>query len=600
MIPTLLPSLERHGRLQLGASERTLVLSVSAATIDRLLGDVKVAAAGGRRRRVGFYSAIRREVPIRTFNDWKDPPPGFCEIDMVAHGGTSVAGSFIQTLTMVDVATGWTECMPLIARDGGLVVEAIKRAQSLFPWLLRGADFDNDSTFMNDVVVPWCRAQKIEVTRSRAYKKNDQAFVEQKNGAVVRRLVGYGRFEGVEAAQAMARLYAAARLYVNFFQPSFKLKEKRREGAKVIKRYHAPATPFERALAHSRVTKAVKARLRDMHRTLDPVALLAEMRAAQTELGERIDRRPGKIAVRLPAPSPAADAAVFAKTLGKSVEAGELRGTHRRPKRNYMRRVRMPSMLDPHVATIEGWLAAEPQLTALAIVGRLSERHPEQFCKKQHSIVQRLLRALRRKTAERLMAEMALTAPPLPSCPGLWTALRVMALRPAHSPSRRNKPGKLQEASDQMPPYLFRRVTSADEAIRGVKIPRRLTDDRLRRAVEGTQGSPRHAVAGHARPAARVGGKCGRGAMTTACPCRSAGCFPAATRARRCPPTSSTTSSIRWPMRRGSGRQSTCTRCATALQRISTIAGSISEQSKPCSDTTSWRRRRATLAWPQA
>ena len=206
---------------------------------------------------------------------------------MVAHGGTSVAGSFIQTLTMVDVATGWTECLPLVARDSGLVVEAIKRAQSLFPWLLRGADFDNDSTFMNDVVVPWCRAQKIEVTRSRAYKKNDQAFVEQKNGAVVRRLVGYGRFEGVEAAQAMARLYAAARFYVNFFQPSFKLKEKRREGAKVIKRYHAPATPLERALAHPKVTRAVKVRLRNMHRALDPVALLAEMRAAQTELGER-------------------------------------------------------------------------------------------------------------------------------------------------------------------------------------------------------------------------------------------------------------------------------------------------------------------------
>ena len=96
MIPTLLPVLERHGRLQLGKGERRLLLSVSAATIDRLLGDVRVAAAGGRRRRAGFYSAIRREVPIRTFNDWKSPPPGFCEIDMVAHGGTSVAGSFIR------------------------------------------------------------------------------------------------------------------------------------------------------------------------------------------------------------------------------------------------------------------------------------------------------------------------------------------------------------------------------------------------------------------------------------------------------------------------------------------------------------------------
>src|ERR1700720_2592809 len=295
MIPTLLPALERHGRLKLGAADRTLVLAISAATIDRLLADTKIAAAGGKRRRVGFYSAIRREVPIRTFNDWADPPPGFCEIDMVAHGGTSVAGSFIQTLTMVDVATGWTECLPLVSREGSLVVEAIKRAQSLFPWIILGADFDNDSAFMNDIVVPWCRAQKLEVTRSRAYKKNDQAFVEQKNGAVVRRLMGYGRFDGVETARVMGRLYAAARLHVNFFQPSFKLKEKRREGAKVIKRYHVPATPYERALAHPKVPRKIKQRLRAQYRRLDPVVLLSENRAAQEELGRRTDR-PGPVA----------------------------------------------------------------------------------------------------------------------------------------------------------------------------------------------------------------------------------------------------------------------------------------------------------------
>src|SRR5215469_18050717 len=175
-----------------------------------MLVETKIAAAGGKRRRVGFYSAVRREVPIRTFNDWHDPPPGFCEVDMVAHGGTSVAGSFIQTLTMVDIATGWTECAPLVTRDGARVVEAIKYLQSQFPWLLIGVDFDNDSAFMNDMVIPWCRTQKLEVTRLRAYKKNDQAFVEQKNGAVVRRLVGYGRFEGIESARVMVRLYAAA------------------------------------------------------------------------------------------------------------------------------------------------------------------------------------------------------------------------------------------------------------------------------------------------------------------------------------------------------------------------------------------------------
>ena len=192
---------------------------------------------------------------------------------------------------MVDVATGWTECLPLVTREGSLVVEAIKRAQNLFPWILRGVDFDNDSAFMNDVVVPWCRNQKLEVTRSRAYKKNDQAFVEQKNGAVVRQLMGYGRFDGADTARVMARLYAATRLHINFFQPSFKLREKRREGAKVIKRYHAPSTPYERAMAHPEVSAAVKLRLRDRYRALDPVALLAEIRATQEELGNRVDRR---------------------------------------------------------------------------------------------------------------------------------------------------------------------------------------------------------------------------------------------------------------------------------------------------------------------
>jgi hypothetical protein len=414
MIPTLLPALERNGRLTLDESDRARVLAISAATIDRLLGDVRVAASGGKRRRAGFYSAIRREVPIRTFNDWKSPPPGFCEVDMVAHGGTSVAGSFIQTLTMVDVATGWTECLPLVTRDGSLVVEAMKHARSLFPWLLRGVDFDNDSAFMNDVVVPWCREQKLEVTRSRAYKKNDQAFVEQKNGAVVRRLMGYGRFDGVETARVMARLYAAARLYVNFFQPSFKLKEKRREGAKVIKRYHVPSTPCQRALVYPRLAAAVKKRLREQYRTLDPVALLAEIRAAQEELGNRVDRRPGdargqqragKDTTPQPVQSSTPDAVAFAKTLGTTVEAGDPRATHRRPKRPYKTRVRMPSKLDPHVVTIEYWLAAEPQLTALAILGRLIEKHPEQFGMKQHSIVQRLLKALRKKVAETLIAQ---------------------------------------------------------------------------------------------------------------------------------------------------------------------------------------------------
>ena len=179
------------------------------------------------------------------------------------------------------------------------------------------------------------------------------------------------------------------------------------------KRYHAPSTPCARALAHPNLAAAVKKRLREQHRTLDPVALLAEIRAAQEELGNRVDRRAGdarshqragKSTASQPVQSSAPDAVVFASTLGTTVTAGEPRATHRRPKRPYKTRVRMPSKLDPHVATIEAWLAAEPQLTALAIVVRLSEKHPEQFGMRQHSIVQRLLKALRKKAAEKLIA----------------------------------------------------------------------------------------------------------------------------------------------------------------------------------------------------
>jgi hypothetical protein len=162
------------------------------------------------------------------------------------------------------------------------------------------------------------------------------------------------------------------------------------------------------------VAEAVKERLRAQYRTLDPVALLAEIRAAQEELGNRIDRRAGG-ALRenaggksdMVVHSSTAEPAAFARGLGNDLARGEPRATHRRPKRRYKKRIRMPSKLDPHVALIEGWLAAEPQLTAIAIVGRLADLHPDQFGKKQHSIVQRLLRALRRSAAQRLIAETA-------------------------------------------------------------------------------------------------------------------------------------------------------------------------------------------------
>ncbi|MGX9576402.1 integrase catalytic domain-containing protein [Mesorhizobium sp. f-mel] len=174
--------------------------------------EVRIVARGGQRRRAGMSSAVRRSVPVRTFGDWNDPPPGFVEVDFVAQSGPFSSGSFVQTMVLTDVASGWTECMPVRTRDSGNVIMAIKQARSRFPFRLLGVHFDNDSAFMNASVVSWCRSEDLEVTRSRAYREHDQAHVEQKNGAIVRRLVGYGRFVGMDATAALERFYAVVRL----------------------------------------------------------------------------------------------------------------------------------------------------------------------------------------------------------------------------------------------------------------------------------------------------------------------------------------------------------------------------------------------------
>ena len=205
-------------------SVRANLLEMSAATIDRVLRDSRERAGGRKRRNASPSAAIRRSFPVRTFDDWDDPPPpGFIEADLVAHSGPSAKGSYVQTLTLTDMATGWTECAPLLVREQRLLTEVLSAMRQRMPFALLGLDTDNDSVFMNDTVKTYCEESGLVFTRRRPYRKNDQAWVEQKNGAVVRRSVGYRRYEGLDAAAALARLYSSLRLFVNFFQPSFKL-----------------------------------------------------------------------------------------------------------------------------------------------------------------------------------------------------------------------------------------------------------------------------------------------------------------------------------------------------------------------------------------
>ena len=240
-LPHLVESMERHGHLDLDPKVRTRLLSASAATLDRLLRPI-CPTAGSRRRRRRRQSKGKR-IPVRTCNDWDRPPPGFLEIDLVAHCGGPLSGSFIHSLVATDVCTGWTEAVPLLAREQSLVVAGLEVIGRRLPFPVLGIDSDNDSVFINETLVQYCAGRSIEFTRSRAYRSNDQAWIEQRNGSVVRRFVGHDRYSSQVAGQTMAYLYEALRLYVNFLQPSFKLIDKTRDGSTTVKRYSQPATP---------------------------------------------------------------------------------------------------------------------------------------------------------------------------------------------------------------------------------------------------------------------------------------------------------------------------------------------------------------------
>ncbi len=295
ILPELLDAMERHGHLGLDPEARRRVLQVSAATIDRLLKPVHSWARSRRKR--GRSKKVSKEIPVRTFADWGQPGPGYLEMDLVAHCGISTIGSFIHTLVATDVCSGWTEFLPLMAREQSFVVEGFEVLFDQIPFPVLGVDSGNDSAFINDTLLAFCKKNQVEFTRSRAYHKNDQAWVEQKNGAVVRRLVGYERFSGVVAGQALAHIYQAARLYVNYFQPSFRLRGKERHGATVRRTYGQPATPYERLLRHPSIDDEIKARLRSQREQIDPIRLLHRIRVGQAAFGYtglygRISARP--------------------------------------------------------------------------------------------------------------------------------------------------------------------------------------------------------------------------------------------------------------------------------------------------------------------
>jgi len=393
-IPHLMNAMEKYGHLKLDAEVRKKLIAVSAATIDRMLKPVRKGAGIRRKRR--SPKKLSKEIPIKTFSDWKDPQPGFLEIDFVVHGGGSMAGEYLHSLVATDVCSGWVEAVALLAREQTLAIEGLTRIRKQLPVTTRGIDSDNDGAFINETLASYCKEGGIIFTRSRVHHKNDQAWIEQKNGAVIRKMVGHERFSGIVAGQALAQLLEAVRLYVNYFQPSFKLRERIREGAKVKKLYHPPATPCDRLLAHEAVGEAVKATLRTQRDQLDPVELLHRIRQGQSALAALSTGKPSDGPGRKSLDE-------FLAGLPELWRLGEARPTHRKgePKAHYWR-----TREDPFKdvwTDILLWLQKEPDSIAKVLLARLSEKYPGQYGSKLLRTLQRRISEWRRTMARRLV-----------------------------------------------------------------------------------------------------------------------------------------------------------------------------------------------------
>ena len=260
---------------KLSAKTMDQLLSVSAATIDRILAKTR---AKTRPKGLGGTkpgSLLRNQIPIRTHN-WDITQPGFVEADTVAHCGNSLAGNFIWSLTLTDIHTGWTECRATWNNGAAGVIKQIKNIETDLPFELKGFDCDNGSEFLNHHLVRYFTDHKprVKFTRSRPYKKNDNAHVEQKNWSHVRQLLGYDRLDNPKLVELINCIYATNwSRYQNHFCPTLKLADKKRINSKYYRKYETPKTPYQRLVESQHLSKKGKSTLRKKHQSLDPFKL---------------------------------------------------------------------------------------------------------------------------------------------------------------------------------------------------------------------------------------------------------------------------------------------------------------------------------------
>ena len=291
ILPEVIPILEQHREIVLNTVIRKKLLSISATTIDRLLAAErrKWMLRGRCGTRPG--TLLKHQIPIRTFADWNEKQAGFVEIDLVGHDGCDASGDYCQTLDVTDVASGWTETEAVINKAQVWVFDALKSIRAHQPFPLMGIDSDNGSEFINNHLLRYCLQEKITFTRGRSGKKNDGCFVEQKNYSVVRRAVGYARYDSAAQLRLLNELYGYLRLYTNYFQPVMKLLSKERNGAKVKKKHDVPKTPYQRLMDMPDISPKIKQRLKSEYATLNPAQLKREITRLQERLFKTVARQ---------------------------------------------------------------------------------------------------------------------------------------------------------------------------------------------------------------------------------------------------------------------------------------------------------------------
>jgi transposase InsO family protein len=284
MLAVLVPLLRRDGELELTDTEAELLCQMSPATIDRRLQGVRELAGIGGRSHTKPGSLLKSQIPIRTWSEWNDDRPGFVEIDLVGHEGGNPTGEFCFTLTVTDVATGWTVNRSVKNKAAIWVVEAIEYAEKAFPFPILGIDSDNGSEFINNHLLEWCWARKITFTRSRPGNKNDGCHVEQKNWTHVRELVGYLRFDTEAELKVLNEIWALDRGYTNLLLTQQKLISKERIGAKVVKRHDKAQTPYKRAIDSGVLSSARRGALKRAHNEIHPGRLKRQIDTLCTQL----------------------------------------------------------------------------------------------------------------------------------------------------------------------------------------------------------------------------------------------------------------------------------------------------------------------------